>query len=104
MRLDGYTEVTCFYVDEPGWLTLDFNGPTFISAFVFLSNNNVDYNVEFSSISGFIGRTWGEDFTINIVETYFKIYFDVGVNNNHIILTFSCGEPDTSGMNSTIFI
>ena len=36
------TEMTCFDVDEPGWLTLDFNGPTLLSAFFILSNNNFD--------------------------------------------------------------
>ena len=32
-----------FYVDTEGWLEIDFGGTTMISAFILLSNGNLDY-------------------------------------------------------------
>ena len=37
------TNESCFYVDTEGWLEIDFGGTTMISAFILLSNGNLDY-------------------------------------------------------------
>jgi hypothetical protein len=51
-----------------------------------------------------VGRLYGNEYWINSEMSFFKIFFDLGQNNNHFVITMDCGEPDTSTIKSTIII